>query len=171
VYDRCTTAASIPLRRVAKPPLLPGNAADRPHRLSPAQDGTPIGNSGQVGSSAAGGALSDTTSANPSGARVSQLANTRTTRQRGVETRFRSRACLRSMKSWLPRSPKLASTCRAAHSPELVRGSRVSSWTTCRPQLVRTRVNPPRWWRLTVIGTPAPAWRLSISNTVSLGAP
>jgi hypothetical protein len=43
--------------------------------------------------------------------------------QRGVETRFRSRACPRTMKSWLPRSPKLASTCRAAHSPESLGGS------------------------------------------------
>src|SRR6266540_922610 len=33
------------------------------------------------------------------------------------------------------------------------------------------RVKPPRWWGLTLIGTPAPACRRSISTTALLGVP
>ena len=33
------------------------------------------------------------------------------------------------------------------------------------------RVNPPRWWGLTLSGTPAPACRRNISTTSLLGVP
>jgi hypothetical protein len=49
--------------------------------------------------------------------------------------------------------------------------SLVSRWRPLGSQLCWSRVKPARCWRLTVIGTPAPAWRLSISNTASLGSP